>query len=32
MSSSMKQPDVIVVGLGPAGATAAYAMAKVDAS
>ena len=28
MSASKGQPDVIVVGLGPAGATAAYAMAK----
>jgi len=28
MSAPAKQPDVIVVGLGPAGATAAYAMAK----
>ena len=28
MNARTGQPDVIVVGLGPAGATAAYAMAK----
>ena len=28
MSTGKGQPDVIVIGLGPAGATAAYSMAK----